>query len=171
MLSDLNGASTFAITDVKLYVPIVTLSTKDNAKLSKLLKEGFKRPGYWNAYKVITEKFYNVSALIRESIDSSCQGINRLFVLDYEGGANRVTVDSHRRYFFPRVEIKDQQIHIQEKNDLIKQYDVLWKVSTCQDDDYTTGCLLDFGYLKQNYRFIARDFWKQKALGADSRKT
>ena len=44
-------ASTFTITDAKLYVPIVTLSTEDNAKLSKLLSEGFKRPVYWNKYK------------------------------------------------------------------------------------------------------------------------
>ena len=55
MLCTLAGASTSAITDAKLYVPIVTLSTKDNAKLSNLLSEGFKRPVYWNTYKVIAE--------------------------------------------------------------------------------------------------------------------
>ena len=33
-------------------------------------------------------------------------------------------------------------------NDLIKQYDEVRKVSTCQGDDYTTGCLLDFAYFK-----------------------
>ena len=36
----------FKITDAKLYVPIVTLSSKDNVKLVKLLEEGFKRPVY-----------------------------------------------------------------------------------------------------------------------------
>ena len=36
--------TTFKITNTKLYVPIVTLSSKDNVKLVKLLKEGFKRP-------------------------------------------------------------------------------------------------------------------------------
>ena len=36
------GDSTFAITDAKLYVPVVTFKTKDNAKLSRLLSEGFK---------------------------------------------------------------------------------------------------------------------------------
>ena len=50
------GASTFNITVAELYVPIVTLSTKDNAKLSKQLSKGFKTPAYWNAYKVIAEK-------------------------------------------------------------------------------------------------------------------
>ena len=85
-------ASTLTTTDTKLYVSIVTLSTEDNAKLSKLLSKGFKRPVYQNAYKVIAEKSYDANAFIRESIDSSCQGINRLFVLAYEGGDNRVTV-------------------------------------------------------------------------------
>ena len=43
--------TTFKITNTKLYVPIVTLSTKDNVKLIKLLEEGFKRPVYWNEYQ------------------------------------------------------------------------------------------------------------------------
>ena len=41
----------FKITNTKLYVPIVTLSSKDNVKLVKLLEEGFKRPAYWNEYQ------------------------------------------------------------------------------------------------------------------------
>ena len=54
VLCNLVGASTFTLTDTKLYVPTVTLlSTEDNAKLSKLLSEGFKRPVYWKKYKVI----------------------------------------------------------------------------------------------------------------------
>ena len=40
--------TTFKITDTKLYVSIVTLSSKENLKLVKLLEEGFKRPVYWN---------------------------------------------------------------------------------------------------------------------------
>ena len=68
VLCTLAGASTFTITDAKLYVTIVTLSTEDNAKLSKLLSEGFKRPVYWNECSVIEEKSYNANALIRESI-------------------------------------------------------------------------------------------------------
>ena len=55
VLSNFVGASTFTITDAKLYVPIVTLSTGDNAKLSKLLSEGFKRSVYWNLMLVIKE--------------------------------------------------------------------------------------------------------------------
>ena len=41
------------------------------------------------------------------------------------------------------------------------------KISTGQGDDYTTGCLLDFVYFKNNYRLIAADLSKQKALDAD----
>ena len=36
-------ATTFAITDTKLYIPVVTLSTKNNAKLMQQLKSGFKK--------------------------------------------------------------------------------------------------------------------------------
>ena len=53
ILSSSGTAATFKITDTKLYVPIVTLKTEDNRKLSKLLSNGFKRSIYWNKYKVI----------------------------------------------------------------------------------------------------------------------
>ena len=45
--------TTFKIINTKLYIPIVTLSSKDKVKLVKLLKEGFKRP----VYKNIINKF------------------------------------------------------------------------------------------------------------------
>ena len=48
-----------------------------------------------------------------------------------------------------------------------KQYDEARKISTGQGDDYTTGCLLDFAYFENNYRLIAVDLSKQKALDAD----
>ena len=116
VLCTLAGASTFTITGRKLYVPTVTLSTEDSAKLSRLLSEGFKRPVYWKAYKVIAEKSYNENIPITVTIDSSCQGIDRLFVLAYEGGTNRVPADFHRRYFLPRVEIKNYNIEIDGRN-------------------------------------------------------
>ena len=52
-------------------------------------------------------------------------------------------------------------------NDSIKQYDEIRKISAGQGDDYTTGCLLDFAYFEKNYRLIAADLSKQKALDAD----
>ena len=47
-----NRQTTFQITSTKLYVPIVILSTKDNVNLTIQLNEGFKRPVYWNEYKL-----------------------------------------------------------------------------------------------------------------------
>ena len=38
-----NSVGTFAITDTKLYVPVVTLSTQENTKFLQQLKSGFKR--------------------------------------------------------------------------------------------------------------------------------
>ena len=111
-------------------------------------------------------------------LDSSYQGVKRFYVLAYrnQGGANRATADSHRRYFLPRVKIENYNIEIdgrnfydQPINDSIKQYDEIRKISTGQGYDYTTGCLLDFSYFEKNYRLIAVDLSKQKALDADSR--
>ena len=164
VLSNLVGDSTFTITDAKHYIPIVTLSAEDNAKLSKILREGFKGPVYWNKYKIIPNKTYDENDYIRESLDSSYRGVKRLFVLAYRNrsGANRVTADSHRRYFLPRIKIENYYIKIDERdfydqsiNDLIKHYDEVRKVSIGQGGDYTTGCLLDFAYFKKHYRLIA----------------
>ena len=66
ILSSKDGNSVFAIIDIKLYVPIVTLSAKGNVKLSKLLDEGFKKPIYWNQYKVIPDKTYVSNEYIRK---------------------------------------------------------------------------------------------------------
>ena len=54
MISSVNVAAgqvvSFMITNTKLYVPVVTLSTKDNNNLTKQSNEGFKRTIYWNQY-------------------------------------------------------------------------------------------------------------------------
>ena len=42
----------FTIKDTKLNVPVVTLSARDNQKLSKLLSKGFERSVDWNKYKI-----------------------------------------------------------------------------------------------------------------------
>ena len=86
--ADATGAdgATFEITDAKLYVPVVTLSAEDNVKLVKQLNEGFKRPVYWNKYKVTDNKVVEIAASnaekhIRELLDSSYEGVKRLFLL------------------------------------------------------------------------------------------
>ena len=144
-------------------------------KLLKLLTKGFKTSVYWNEYKVFPEQRYNANDNIRKLIHPSWQEINRLFVLVYLNNPNS-TVNSHRKYFLPGVKKKNYNIEIDGRNfydqlinDLIKQNGEVRKISTGQGDDYTTGCLLDFAYFKNNYRLIAADLSKQKVLDADSR--
>ena len=105
ILSSAGTAATFAITDTKLYVPIVTLKIEDNTKLSKLLKERFKRLDYWNEYKVILRD-HAESSNIRERLDASIQGVNKLHVLAYTHGDNVTDKNSCRKYFLPRLKIK-----------------------------------------------------------------
>ena len=50
VFTESNGIGTFAITDTKLYVPVVTLSTQENTKFLQKLKSGFKRVINWNKY-------------------------------------------------------------------------------------------------------------------------
>ena len=61
----------FTITDAKLYVPIVTLLVEDNSKLSKLLNEVFKRPIYWNEYKVMPDTIAEIDAVNDEKLSRS----------------------------------------------------------------------------------------------------
>ena len=143
----------FEITDAKLYIPIVTLSAEDNAKLTKLLSKGFKKTVYWNEYQVIDNKVVEIAAnneekYVRELLVSSWQGVKRLFFLAYN---NKLSVDSYKKYFPPRAKIENYNIEIDGRNfydkpinDSIKQYDAIRKISAGQGDDYTTGCLLDF---------------------------
>ena len=101
-----------------------------------------------------------------------------MFVLAYDNtaGNNQVSIDSFKKYFLPKLKIENYNIEIdgrnfydQSINDLIKQYDGIRKILTGQGDDYASGCFLDFAYFEKNYRLIAADLSKQKALDADSR--
>ena len=96
------------------------------------MAEGFKRPVYWKKYKVIdnisvNNANNNEEKPIRQLLDSSYQGVKRLFVLAYN---NKVSIDSFKKYFVPRVKIENYNIEIDGKNfndqpiyDSIKQYD------------------------------------------------
>ena len=72
----------FTIKDTKLYVPVVTLSARDNQKLSDLLSKGFKRSVCWNEFKTKSEN-KNTKNGYRYFIESNFVGVNRLFVLVY----------------------------------------------------------------------------------------
>ena len=118
VLSSSGTAATFTITDTKIYVPVVTLKTEGNTKLWKLLSEGFKRPIYWNEYKIIPNKNYNANECIRERLGASPQGINRLFFFAYIGGDgnNIITESSYQKYFLPRLKIENYNIEIDGRN-------------------------------------------------------
>ena len=98
ILSSAGTAALFTITDTKLYVSIVTLKIEDNVKLSKLLIEGFKRLVYWNECKVILRDHAKNSNM-REKLDASIQGVNKLFVLAYVHG-DSVTMKTHIENIF-----------------------------------------------------------------------
>ena len=144
--------TTFKITNTKLYIPIVTLSSKDNLKLVKLWEERFKRPVYWNEYQTkIESRNLDNNNLTRFPLDASFQGVRRLFVLAFNNTTVTVTVpnnqinnannrllrNSHTKYFLPRVNITNYNVLIdgrnfydQPINDMVKQYDKIRKTAT-----------------------------------------
>ena len=79
VITNSNGAGRFAITDTKLYVPVVTLSTQENAKLLQQLKSGFKRIINWNKY-LSKPELLRRNLNLNHLVEPSFQGINRLFV-------------------------------------------------------------------------------------------
>ena len=112
-----------------------------------------------------------------ELLSASFQGVKR-FVLAYVIAENAANVEGgikdNRKYYLSKGKIENYNGLIdcgssfdQPINDLIKQYHEVRKISTGQVDDYNTGCLLYYTYFKDNYKQIAVDRSKQKALDAD----
>ena len=112
VITNSTGAGTFEITDTKLYVPVVTLSTQYNAKLLKQLKSGFKRVVNWNKYVSKPELLAQNPNLLH-FVKRSFQGVNRLFVLAFENDIQRT---SHSGYYLPNVEIKNYNVMINGEN-------------------------------------------------------
>ena len=81
-----NQGAIFTITEAKLYVPVVTLSTQDNAKLLQQLKLGFKRIINWNKY-LSKPELLTQNPNLNHLVEPRFQGINRLFVLAFENDA------------------------------------------------------------------------------------
>ena len=109
--------ATFAITTTKLYVPVVTLSTQDNAKLLQQLKSGFKKVVNWNKY-LSNPELLAQNPNLNDLVEPSFQGINRLFVLAFENNTQRT---SHSAYYLPNVEIKNYNVMINGETYLINQ--------------------------------------------------
>ena len=157
VITNSEGEAKFAITETKLYVPVVTLSTQDNAKLLQQLKSGFRRTINWNKYQS-DPKTYAQNRYLNHLVNPSFQGVNRLFVLSFENEGDRT---SHSTYYLPKVEIKDYNVMIDDKNFFhqpinsnLKTYENIRKIATGKGDDYTTGCLLDYSYFKDHYKMI-----------------
>ena len=172
VITNSNDAGAFAITDTKLYVSVVALSTKENTKFLQQLKSGYKRVINYNKYLSKPELLAQ-NPNINHLIETSFQGENRLFVLAFENDNHRTI---HDRYYLPNVEIKDYNVMINGENFFdqpIKNnkitYENIRKIAIGQGDDYTTGCLLDYSYFADTYKMIAVDLSKQQALDADPR--
>ena len=104
--------ATFKITDTKLYVPVVTLSTKDDNNFLEQLKSGFKRTIKWNKYRsemTNQTKTNHLNYLIYPTFTKA----NRLFVLLFEDEGDR-TCSS--KYYVKIFEIKDFNVLIDGKS-------------------------------------------------------
>ena len=93
-----------------------------------------------------------------------------VFYFDYTDNSNKkVERNSHRKYFFPRVNITNYNVLINRRNfydqpinELIKQYEEIRKTATRQGEDYTAVYLLDYQCFKDHYQLIAVNVSKQK---------
>ena len=155
----------FQITDTKLYVPVVTLSKENDIKLLEQLKSGLKRTIKWNKYRsqmTIHPQNNNLNYLI----DPTFTNANRLFVLSFErieeNNKSKDYRDSFSHYYVPKVQIKDFHVLIDGKSFFEEAYEKIIEISN--NNDYTTGNLLDFAYYKENYKLIAIDLSKQTKL-------
>ena len=106
------GVGIFKITDTKLYVPSVTLSTQDNSKLLQQLKSGFKSVINWNKYLPKPE-FLAQNPNLNLLVEPRFQGVNTHFVLASENDTQNA---SHLGYYLPNVEIKNYYIMINGEN-------------------------------------------------------
>ena len=172
VITNSSSEGAFKITDTKLFVSIITLSTQDNAKLLQQLKSSFKRVLNWNKHLSKPELLARNSNL-NHLVEPSFQGVNRFFVLAFENDTQRT---SHAGPYLPNIQLKDYNIMINGEKVFDKPiksnkvtYENIRKITTGQGDDYTTVCLLDYPYFKDSYELIAVDLSKQQALDADPR--
>ena len=70
VITNSTGAWRFSITDTKLFVPVVNLSTQDNTKLLQQLKSSSKKTIHWNKYQWDT-KTYAQNQYLNHLVDQS----------------------------------------------------------------------------------------------------
>ena len=103
------------MTDVKLFVPVVTLSKEDDIKLLEQLKTGFKRTIKWNKYRSqmrIPPQNNNLNYLI----DPTFTNVNRLFVLPFPRNNNTDSRYSFSNYYVPKVKVNVFNVLIDGKS-------------------------------------------------------
>ena len=170
VLSNQNGAAVFIINDTKMYVPVVTLSKEDNKDFNEQQNKGFQISIYWNEYKT-KETNENADANVFKyiNLDSSFQGVNRLFVVAYNRANHQPTTNGQQKYYLPRIDLKKYNVIIDGRNfddnpseSDIEKYRELKKVMIGKGEDYTTGSLLGFNYFDKHYKLVAVDLSKQK---------
>ena len=105
------------IKDIKLYVPVVTLSTKGDTNFLDQLKSGFKRTIKWNKCRSEMTNQTKTNHL-NHLINPTFTKINRSFVLSFENEEYRT---SFSKYYVPKVEIKDFNVLIDRKSFLMCQ--------------------------------------------------
>ena len=129
ILSNQNGDAVFIINDTKLYVSVVTLSKEDNKDFIELQNKGFQRSIYWNEYKAKEqEEAGNANATKYINLDSSFQGVNRLFVMAYDrADDNGATRDGRRKYYLPRIDFKKITLLSMEEIFMIIQLKMILK--------------------------------------------
>ena len=155
----------FQITDTKLYVPVVTLSTENDKRLLEKLRTGFKRTIKRNRDRPeMTNQTKNND--LNYLIDPTFTKVNRLFVLSFESENNRT---SFSRYYVPNVQIKDFKVVIDGKSffDMsIKNGEEIYHqiIEIGWNNDYMTGNLLDCEYFSKHFKLIAIGLSKQIEL-------
>ena len=102
-------------------------------------------------------------------IDPTFTNVNRLFVLSFPRNNNTDSRYSFLNYYVPKVEIKDFNVLIDGKSFFdfpVKNEEEAYKkiIEMSNNNDYTTGNLLDFGYFLKKYKLIATDLSKQTKL-------
>ena len=102
-------------------------------------------------------------------IDPTFTNVNRLFVLSFSRNNEGDNRDSFSHYYVQNVRIKDFNVLIDGKSffDLpVKNEEEAFEeiINTSNNNDYTTGNLLNFAYFKENYKLIAIDLSKQTKL-------
>ena len=102
-------------------------------------------------------------------IDPTFTNISRLFVLSFPRNNNTDSRYSFSNYYVPKVRINDFNVLIDGKSffDLpVKNEEEAYEkiIDMSNNNDYTTGNLLDFAYFKKHYKLIAIDLSKQTKL-------